>query len=92
MSGDAVIKGRSFTVEQNPAQVIESLNMVWMSYMQAYKGPLTLFNDTIYADRRLLGLVLRLEAFLAPRQRDTWPSLPPPTTSIGRSRAGPCTR
>jgi hypothetical protein len=50
VSGDAVIKGRSFTVEQNPAQVIESLNMVWMSYMQAKKGPLTLFNDTIYAD------------------------------------------
>jgi hypothetical protein len=49
ISGNAVIDGRSFSVEQNPAQVIESLNMVWMSYMQAKKGPLTLFNDTMYA-------------------------------------------
>ena len=49
VSGDAVIRGRSFTVEQNPAQVLESLNMVYMGYMQAKNGPLTLFNDTIYA-------------------------------------------
>jgi hypothetical protein len=49
VSGDAVVRGRAFAVEQNPAQVLESLNMVWMSYAQAKKGPLTLFNDTIYA-------------------------------------------
>ncbi len=49
VSGDAVIEGRSFTVAQNPAQVLESLRMVWMSYAQAKKGPLTLFNDTMYA-------------------------------------------
>jgi hypothetical protein len=49
ISGDAVIEGRSFEVAQNPAQVLESLRMVWMSYAQAKKGPLTLFNDTMYA-------------------------------------------
>jgi hypothetical protein len=49
VSGDAVVRGRSFAVEQNPAQVLDSLNMVWMSYIEAKKGPLTLFNDTIYA-------------------------------------------
>jgi hypothetical protein len=49
ISGDAVVKGREFAVEQNPAQVLESLNMVWMSYAQAKQGPLTLFNDTMYA-------------------------------------------
>jgi hypothetical protein len=49
VSGDAVVKGREFAVEQTPAQVLDSLNMAWMSYMQAKKGPLTLFNDTIYA-------------------------------------------
>jgi hypothetical protein len=49
VSGNAVVEGREFTVAQNPAQVLESLNMVWMSYMQAKKGPLTLFNDTMYA-------------------------------------------
>jgi hypothetical protein len=49
ISGNAVIEGRSFTVAQNPAQVLESLRMVWMSYGQAKKGPLTLFNDTMYA-------------------------------------------
>lgn len=49
VSGDAVIKGRSFDVQENPIQVLESLNFAYMGYIQAKNGPLTLFNDTIYA-------------------------------------------
>ncbi len=49
VSGDAVIRGRSFEVQQNPIQVLESLNFAWMSYQQAKNGPLTLFTDVIYA-------------------------------------------
>ncbi len=63
VSGDAVIGGRSFTVAQNPAQVLESLNMVWMSYMQAKKGPLTLFNDTMYASLGSSGSFLHSRTF-----------------------------
>jgi hypothetical protein len=50
VSGDAVIKGRSFEVQQTPIQVLEALDFAYMGYVQAKNGPLTLFNDTIYAD------------------------------------------
>jgi hypothetical protein len=63
VSGDAVIKGRSFTVEENPWQVLESLKMVYMGYMQAKNGPLTLFNDTIYADLGSSGSLVRSKTF-----------------------------
>jgi hypothetical protein len=49
VSGDAVIKGRSFSVSETPIDVLEQLNMAWMSYQQAKNGPLTLFSDVIYA-------------------------------------------
>ena len=50
VNGDAVIKGRSFSVSETPIQVLESLDFAWMSYMQARRGGLTLFSDVIYAD------------------------------------------
>jgi hypothetical protein len=40
---------RSFSVEETPIEVLEQLNMAWMSYQQAKNGPLTLFSDVIYA-------------------------------------------
>lgn len=49
VSGDATIKGRSFTVSETPIEVLEQINMAWMSYQQAKNGPLTLFSDVIYA-------------------------------------------
>ena len=49
ITGDAVIKGRSFTVSETPIEVLEQVNMVWMSYQQAKNGPLTLFTDVMYA-------------------------------------------
>lgn len=50
VDGDAVIKGRNFSVSETPIQVLESLDFAWMSYMQARRGGLTLFSDVIYAD------------------------------------------
>jgi hypothetical protein len=50
VDGDAVIKGRGFTVSQTPIDVLESLDFVWMSYQQAKNGPLTVFSDIMYAD------------------------------------------
>jgi hypothetical protein len=49
VSGDAVVRGRSFSVSETPIEVLEQLNMAWMSYQQAKNGPLTLFTDVIYA-------------------------------------------
>lgn len=49
VTGDAVIKGRSFTVSETPIEVLEQVNTVWMSYQQAKNGPLTLFTDVMYA-------------------------------------------
>ncbi len=50
LDGDAVIRGRSFKVEANPWQILENTKMVWMSYMQAKNGPLTLYTDVMYGD------------------------------------------
>ncbi len=49
VSGDAVVRGRSFSVSETPIEVLEDLNFAWMSYQQAKNGPLTLFTDIIYA-------------------------------------------
>lgn len=50
LSGDAVIRGRQFTVSANPWEILEDTEMVWMSYMQAKNGPLTLYTDIMYGD------------------------------------------
>ena len=55
ISGDVVVKGRPFDVAVDPAQIIDSLNWpdivpAWMSYTEARRGPLSLFNDIVWAD------------------------------------------
>jgi hypothetical protein len=55
ISGDVVVKGRPFDVAVDPAQIIDALNWpdivpVWMSYTEARRGPLSLFNDIVYAN------------------------------------------
>lgn len=50
VSGDVIDKGREFTVDENPAEILQSLDFVWMSYMQTRRGAVTLFADIIYAD------------------------------------------
>lgn len=52
LSGDVGVRGRQFTVDMSPHDLLESLDWstlpVWMSYAEARNGRLTLFNDTMY--------------------------------------------
>jgi hypothetical protein len=50
VTGDAVVRGRSFSVDETPVDVLEHLDFAWMSYMQARRGAYTFFTDIIYAD------------------------------------------
>lgn len=55
ISGDVVVKGRTLDVAVDPAQIIDSLNWpdivpAWMSHAEARRGPLSLFNDIVWAD------------------------------------------
>jgi len=54
LSGDMVVKGRAFDVAVDPIQLFEHLDWstlpAWMSYAEARRGPLSLFNDIIYAN------------------------------------------
>jgi hypothetical protein len=55
ISGDMVVKGRALDVAVDPAEVIDHLDWsniipAWMSYVEARRGPLSLFNDVIYTD------------------------------------------
>lgn len=48
--GDAVVRGRNFKVNENPANVLEHIDFAWMSYQEARRGAVTLFSDVIYGD------------------------------------------
>jgi hypothetical protein len=48
IDGDAVVRGREFSVNQNPGQVLDSLDFAWMSYQQARRGAITLYSDVLY--------------------------------------------
>ena len=54
ISGDMVVKGRAFDVAVDPIQLFDHLDWStlpgWMSYAEARHGPLSLFNDIIYAN------------------------------------------
>jgi hypothetical protein len=55
ISGDVVVKGRPFDVAIDPADIINHLDWpsivpAWMSYMEARRGPLSLFNDIVYTN------------------------------------------
>ena len=65
VSGEATIRGRSFSVYETPIEVLEDLNFAWMSYQQAKKGPLTLFSDVIYADLGSSGSFATSKTFSA---------------------------
>ena len=76
ISGDVVVKGRPFDVAVDPAQIIDALNWpdivpAWMSYTEARRGPLSLFNDIVWADVSRLG---RLQQNVPPQasHRDIW--------------------
>ena len=53
ISGNMVVKGRGLDVAVDPSQVINHLDWptivpAWMSYAEARRGPLSLFNDIVY--------------------------------------------
>ena len=53
ISGNMVVKGRALDVAVDPTQVINHLDWptivpAWMSYAEARRGPLSLFNDIVY--------------------------------------------
>lgn len=52
ISGDLTVKGRGAQIEVSPLQIVEALDWsgvpAWMSYMEARRGPLSLFNDIVY--------------------------------------------
>src|SRR5262245_29979349 len=55
MTGDVVVKGRTLDVAVDPAQLIDHLDWsdivpAWMSHAEARCGPLSLFNDIVWAD------------------------------------------
>lgn len=50
INGDAVVRGRQFDVNQNPGQVLDSLDFAFMGYMQARRGAITLYSDIVYSD------------------------------------------
>jgi hypothetical protein len=53
ISGNMVVKGRGLNVAVDPVEVIDHLDWstlpMWMSYAEARRGPLSLFNDIVYA-------------------------------------------
>jgi len=53
MSGNATIKGHAFDVSVGPSEIFGHLDWstlpAWMSYAEARRGPLSLFNDVVYA-------------------------------------------
>jgi hypothetical protein len=63
VEGDAVVRGRGFNIYETPIDVLEDLDLAWMSYMQARNGPLTLFSDIIYGDLGSSGSLVRSESF-----------------------------
>ena len=52
MSGSGMVNGRSFDVQATPSDALKNLDWsglpAWMSYAEARKGPIGLFNDVVY--------------------------------------------
>jgi hypothetical protein len=50
LQGDVTVKGRTVDVDVNPFQLLDHLDAVpWMSYIEARRGPLALYNDIFFA-------------------------------------------
>ncbi|CAA2136803.1 hypothetical protein HYPP_00152 [Hyphomicrobium sp. ghe19] len=54
MSGNMAVRGRAFDVNANPGEIFSHLDWstlpAWMSYAEARNGPVSLFNDIVYAN------------------------------------------
>ncbi|WP_088342544.1 MULTISPECIES: hypothetical protein [Rhodomicrobium] len=53
ISGDAIVKGRKLDVEASISEILDHLDFdgipAWMSYAEMRRGPVSLFNDIVYA-------------------------------------------
>jgi hypothetical protein len=63
INGDATVRGRDFSVDQNPAQVLGSLDFAYMSYQEARRGAITLYSDIVYSDNGSSGSFARSRQF-----------------------------
>lgn len=62
LKGDQTVRGRSVEIDVDPIELFEHLDRVpWMSYAEARKGPLALYNDIFYAS---LGIDASRSGFL----------------------------
>ena len=54
LSGNMTVKGRTFDVQVDTIEMLDHLNWstlpAWMSYAEARNGPISLFNDIVYAN------------------------------------------
>jgi len=51
LNGYQTVKGRTVSIDVDPIEVLEHLERApWMSYTEARKGPLALYNDLFYAN------------------------------------------
>jgi hypothetical protein len=66
ITGDTVVEGRKFDVDVTPWEIIEHLDDVdfmWMSNMEARRGPLGLFSDIVYAKFSGSKFILKSKSF-----------------------------
>ena len=64
LNGDSTIKGRTTEFDLNPRQVLSHLeSLPWMSYTEARKGPLALYNDVFFANLGISGSGVRARDF-----------------------------
>lgn len=61
LNGDITVRGRTAKIDIDPIDVVEHLTNrgghipVWMSYIEARRGPLSFYNDIFYANLGLSG-------------------------------------
>jgi hypothetical protein len=60
LNGDVTVKGRSVDINVDSFKVLGHLDAApWMSYAEARRGPLALYNDIFYAKLGIDGSVSR---------------------------------
>lgn len=65
LNGNITVRGRTATIDVDPIDVLEHLTgrgghiPVWMSYIEARRGPISFYNDIFYANLGLSGSDVR---------------------------------
>jgi hypothetical protein len=66
LTGDNTVRGRTTDIEVNPIELIDHLTTsgghipIWMSYVEARHGPVSFYNDIVYANLGLSGGQVRV--------------------------------